>query len=101
MRELLRALAERPDDGSRYLLYARARWQEQPLDTRFRWRLIGARDPLWHLRAARAANSECDVFLSSNSYLSTLFLRIPDRHGRLRPDDVRALDAAKQPLDGD
>jgi glycosyltransferase involved in cell wall biosynthesis len=77
VRELLRALAERPDDGSRYLLYARTRWQEQPLDRRFRWRLIGARDPLWHLRAARAANSECDVFLSSNSYLSTLFLRIP------------------------
>jgi len=77
VRELLRALAAREDDGSRYVLYARARWEEQPLDARFRWRLIGDRDPLWHVRAARAANRECDVFLSSNSYLSTLFLRIP------------------------
>ncbi len=77
VRELLGALAQREDDGSRYLLYARTRWQEQSLDTRFRWRLIGARDPLWHLRTARAANRECDVFLSSNSYLTTLFLRIP------------------------
>ncbi|HXC46305.1 MAG TPA: glycosyltransferase, partial [Solirubrobacteraceae bacterium] len=77
VRELLRALSERAEDGSRYLLYARTPWKEQPLDTRFRWRLIGVRDPLWHIRAARAANRECDVFLSTNSYLTTLFLRIP------------------------
>ena len=29
------------------------------------------------MRAALAANRECDVFLSSNSYLTTWFLRIP------------------------
>lgn len=77
VRELLRALAAREDDGCRYVLYARTRWEEQPLDARFRWRSIEARDPLWHFRAARAANRECDAFLSSNSYLTTLFLRVP------------------------
>jgi glycosyltransferase involved in cell wall biosynthesis len=76
VRELLRALAAREEDGHRYVLYARGAWEE-PLDARFSWRLIGARDPLWHVRAAREANRECDVFLSSNSYLTSIFLRIP------------------------
>jgi glycosyltransferase involved in cell wall biosynthesis len=77
VRELLRALAARPDDGVRYVLYAREAWEAQQLDARFRWHLIGARDPWWHVRAARAAEGECAVFLSSNSYLTTWFLRIP------------------------
>ncbi len=112
MRELLCALAARPDDGRRYVLYAREPWAPAPsdhegavrnagampdeasrepnetsrepdgplqtLDERFQWRLIDARDPIWHVRAARAANRECDVFLSTNSYLTATFLRIPD-----------------------
>ncbi len=77
VRELLRALAARAEDGHRYVLYARSAWAEPALDERFSWRLIGARDPWWHVQAARAANRECAVFLSSNSYLTTLFLRIP------------------------
>jgi glycosyltransferase involved in cell wall biosynthesis len=77
VRELLRALAAREDDGHRYILYARQSWQDEKLDERFRWRLIGARDPWWHVLTARAANHECDVFLSSNSYLTTWLLRIP------------------------
>jgi glycosyltransferase involved in cell wall biosynthesis len=77
VRELLRALAARANDDHRYVLYARDAWEEPSLDERFRWRLIEARDPLWHLLAARAATRECDVFLSSNSYLTTLFTRIP------------------------
>ncbi|HEY7961522.1 MAG TPA: glycosyltransferase family 1 protein [Solirubrobacteraceae bacterium] len=76
VRELLRALAARTQDPHRYVLYARTAW-EQPLDERFSWRLLDGRDPLWHVRAARAANRECDVFLSSNSYLTSSFLRIP------------------------
>jgi glycosyltransferase involved in cell wall biosynthesis len=75
VRELLRALAAR-EDAHAYRCYARTRWEE-PLDARFEWREIGARDPLWHLRAARAAQRECDVFLSSNSYLTPLFMRTP------------------------
>jgi alpha-1,3-rhamnosyl/mannosyltransferase len=76
VRELLRELAAR-DDDARYVLYARERWGEVELDERFRWREIVAGEPRWHLRAARAAGRECDVFLSSNSYLTVWFTRIP------------------------
>ncbi|MCW3028377.1 MAG: glycosyltransferase family 4 protein [Solirubrobacterales bacterium] len=75
VRETLAALSRR-DDDVRYLCYARSRWGEE-LDDRFEWRLIDARDPAWHLLTARAANRECDVFLSTNSYLTTWMLRIP------------------------
>jgi glycosyltransferase involved in cell wall biosynthesis len=75
VRELLEALARRPDPH-RYLLYARSRWAGT-LDDRFRWRIDGAADPLWNLRTARAASSECDVLLSSNSYLTVWFTTVP------------------------
>jgi glycosyltransferase involved in cell wall biosynthesis len=75
VRELLRALARR-DDNHVYELYARTRWEAE-LDERFRWRLIGARDPVWHLLVARRASSECAAFLSTNSYLTAWFLRVP------------------------
>jgi glycosyltransferase involved in cell wall biosynthesis len=75
VRELLLALNDR-DDPHRYVLYARDRW-DAALDDRFEWRLLGHRDPWWHVRVARAASRECDVFLSSNSYLTVWFLSIP------------------------
>lgn len=75
VRELLRAVSRR-DDDLRYVLYSRTRWEE-PLDERFRWHTIAARDPVWHWRAARAASRECDCFLSTNSYLTPWFLRVP------------------------
>jgi glycosyltransferase involved in cell wall biosynthesis len=75
VRELLLALAER-DDPHTYVCYARRAW-DAPLDARFQWRLIATRDPAWHVRAARDANRRCDVFLSSNSYLTLGFLKIP------------------------
>jgi glycosyltransferase involved in cell wall biosynthesis len=75
VRELLRALGERNDPNT-YVCFARERWQEQ-LDERFRWCLISAPDPLWHVRTAAAASRACDVFLSTNSYLTVLMLRVP------------------------
>jgi len=75
VRELLRALHER-DDPHRYICYAREPWEEQ-LDDRFSWHIVPGPDPVWHLRAAIAASSTCDVYLSSNSYLSAPLLRIP------------------------
>jgi glycosyltransferase involved in cell wall biosynthesis len=75
VRELLRGLAYR-SDRHRYRCYARTRW-ERPLDERFSWELTNARDPLWHLLAARSASRDCDVFLSSNSYLTVPMLSIP------------------------
>jgi glycosyltransferase involved in cell wall biosynthesis len=75
VRELLRALARRDDDHE-YLLYGREPWDGE-LDARFRWRSIPMPDPVWNLVAARAASRECAVLLSSNSYLTTWFLRVP------------------------
>jgi alpha-1,3-rhamnosyl/mannosyltransferase len=94
VRELLRALAARAEDGTRYVLYARSHWEEPSLDERFRWSEIAARDPGWHVRAARRANRECDVFLSTNSYLTAWFLRIPCA---LVVHDLIAFDRAMRP----
>ncbi len=76
VRELLRALAERADDH-RYVLYCRERWDGAELDERFEWSPIGLPDPLWHASAALRANRRCDVFLSTNSYLTAWMLRVP------------------------
>jgi len=77
VRELLRALQARQGDPHRYVLYARRRWEGAPLDERFSWQLIRAPDPFWHVLSARSANRACDAFLSSNSYLTSWFLRVP------------------------
>jgi glycosyltransferase involved in cell wall biosynthesis len=69
-RELLRALPRAHD----YVLYAREPWDG--VDD-LEWRLIDAPDPLWHVRTARAASRECDVLLSTNSYLTAWFTRVP------------------------
>jgi glycosyltransferase involved in cell wall biosynthesis len=73
VRELLLALARR-DERHTYRCYARTAW-DAPLDERFAWDLIPARDPWWHARAALAASRDCDVFLSTNSYLTLWMLR--------------------------
>ncbi|MGB9184455.1 MAG: glycosyltransferase family 1 protein [Solirubrobacteraceae bacterium] len=75
VRELLRGLAA-AEDPHRYVCYARTAWDE-PLGDRFSWRLIGARDPLWHALTALRAGRECDVFLATNSYLSVILTRVP------------------------
>lgn len=75
VRELLNSLADDPR-GHRYLCYARQPW-ETPAGSRHEWRLIAAPDPLWHMQTARRASAECDVFLSTNSYLTVAMLSIP------------------------
>jgi glycosyltransferase involved in cell wall biosynthesis len=79
VRELLRALAAEGDVGLEYLLFARTRWEDPAVDAdpRCSWVLIERPDPEWHLRAARRANRDADVFLSTNSYLTAWFLRVP------------------------
>jgi glycosyltransferase involved in cell wall biosynthesis len=76
VRETLAALARRDDENVHFICYARERWDES-LDGRFEWRLFDVADPWWHVRVARAANRECDVYLSTNSYLTTWMLRVP------------------------
>jgi alpha-1,3-rhamnosyl/mannosyltransferase len=76
VRELLAALARR-DDPHRYLLYCRRPGEIGGLDDRFAWKRLRMRDPAWHLAAALSANRACDVYLSTNSYLTPWFLRVP------------------------
>ena len=71
VRELLRAMPA----GHDMIAYARETWDGAAPNVR--WRLVEGREPLWQLRAARAANHECDVFLSTNTHLMSGFLRIP------------------------
>ncbi len=76
VRELLRALDALGGD-ERYLLYCR-RPAALGLDRRrFAWEPIAARDPLWHALAARRASRACDVFWSTNSYLTAWLTTIP------------------------
>jgi glycosyltransferase involved in cell wall biosynthesis len=76
VRELISALARLPDDHS-FLLYCRSPDRGLPLDGRFEWRSLPARDPLWHLNAARDAGRSTEVFFSTNSYLTPWFTRVP------------------------
>ena len=71
VRELIAAI-ERSDAPEDLRLYAR-----QTTDLGEDWEIIGARDPIWHWQAARAASKECDAFLSTNSYLTAWFTGIP------------------------
>jgi glycosyltransferase involved in cell wall biosynthesis len=77
VRELLTALARLEEARDvEFVLYARERWGE--LDpARFRWRLDGLPDPVWHVAAAARASREVDVLLSTNSYLTAWFCTKP------------------------
>jgi glycosyltransferase involved in cell wall biosynthesis len=76
VRELVRALSAL-DTGHRFVLYCRRPWEGAALGHAFRWEPVGARDPLWHAVAALRAPRSCDVFLSTNSYLTAGLLRAP------------------------
>ncbi len=76
VREVLRGLAALPGDHA-YTLYCRRPDLGLELDARFTWREIGLPDPFWHVMAGRAASRSCDVFFSTNSYLTAWFTRIP------------------------
>jgi glycosyltransferase involved in cell wall biosynthesis len=75
VRELLRALAARHESHA-YRLYARSRWDE-PLDARFRWVLSPRRDPAWNIGVGLRARGDCDVLLSTNSYLTAWVSTVP------------------------
>lgn len=76
VQELLRALAAR-SEPHHYVLYVRAGTWDEPLDERFRWRRVRGPDGIWHMRTAVAAGNECDVLLSTNSYLTAWFTTVP------------------------
>jgi glycosyltransferase involved in cell wall biosynthesis len=75
-RELMSHL-RKLDGDVRFVLYSRSR---APVGGDGKgWTSVSLRTPppLWHAQVARDANRRCDVFLSTNSYITPLFLRIP------------------------
>ena len=76
VRELLASLGAREDPHA-FRLYCRTPAEVPGLDERFEWERVPLRDPFWHAATARRASRECDVFLSTNSYLTAWLLRVP------------------------
>ena len=76
VRELVTTLAAM-EQPHRFVLYCRRPWDGlDPVPT-MRWAPVSVPDPLWHVVAAARASSQCDVFLSTNSYLTAWMLRVP------------------------
>lgn len=77
VRELLSALERIPETADeRFILYAREPWGD--LDPRrFRWSTIPLPDPAWNVAAGIRASRETRAFLSTNSYLTAWFTRVP------------------------
>lgn len=73
-RELLAAMATLARDDE-LLAYVRGTPTELPHGVEAR--ALEGRGPLWHRRVAADAEAACDVFLSTNSYLTPLFLKSP------------------------
>jgi alpha-1,3-rhamnosyl/mannosyltransferase len=76
VRELLPAL-DALDTPHTFQLFCRRPWEEGDLGPRFRWVTVPLPDPLWHAAAAVRASRSCDVFFSTNSYLTAWGLLIP------------------------
>jgi len=76
VRELLLAL-EASDSEHRFRVFCRRPWTEASLGARFDWVADRLPDPLWHVATAARASRTCDVFLSTNSYLTAWMLRVP------------------------
>ena len=89
VRELLAAFGEASTDN-RFLLYCRRPWEGGALSDRFRWTTIPLPDPAWHVAAAMHASRSCDVFLSTNSYLTAWMVRAPCAVLVLRAEGVES-----------
>ena len=65
------------DDDVHFVLYSRSRAPVGGDGAGSTSVSLSTPPPLWHAAVARDANRRCDVFLSTNSYITPLFLRIP------------------------
>ena len=75
-RELIARLGSASDED-RLVLYSRTGAEAGALGAGCTRVSMRRRPPLWHAAVARDAGRRCDVFLSTNSYITPLFLRIP------------------------
>ena len=59
-----------------FVFYTKQRF---PLETapNVTWQEVGGKSVLWHRNVAKRANRECDVYLSSTSYVTPRWLKIP------------------------
>ncbi len=76
---VVRELAERLPGkmrGDQFVFYAKKRF---PLKTakNVTWREVGGQSLLWHRNVAKQANRDCDVYLSTTSYVTPRWLKIP------------------------
>jgi glycosyltransferase involved in cell wall biosynthesis len=78
-RELLHALQGLVGEGSsvRFRLYARERYDGLPDHPQFEWRLLKGVRAGVRMRIGLLANSECDLFLSTGSYIPVIFTSVP------------------------
>jgi glycosyltransferase involved in cell wall biosynthesis len=76
VRELLPALAKL-DTPHRFRLYCRTPWDEVELGPAMEWVRVPLPDPFWHAATAVRASRGCEVFYSTNSYLTAWGLTIP------------------------
>jgi glycosyltransferase involved in cell wall biosynthesis len=63
--------------GVRFVAYSRSKTPFRDGGSGWTPLALRAPPPLWHAQVARDANRRCDVFLSTNSYITPRFLRIP------------------------
>ena len=79
--ELVPRLAKQ-SPGDTWLLFTDRRfdWAEggaMDLPGNCHWRVVPGRGPLWHRRAAAAANRACGLYFAPTSYLTPRYLKIP------------------------
>lgn len=62
--------------GDEFVFYAKKKF---PLKTapNVTWQEVGGKSVLWHRNVAKQANKQCDVYLSTTSYVTPRWLKIP------------------------
>lgn len=62
--------------GEQFVFYAKERF---PLKTgkNVTWRAVDGKSLLWHRNVAKRANRECDLYVSTTSYVTNRWLKIP------------------------
>lgn len=76
VREMLEGLSELPGEH-RFLLACRTPAEGLELDERFEWRCLKQPNGPWQVAVALQASRYCEVFLSTSSYLTAWFTRVP------------------------
>lgn len=74
--EMMTRLPELAESDETFRMFARAMPDRTP-PPHTAWSPVSAVGPLWHLKAARQIDRECDLYFSPTSYLTPQFVKIP------------------------